>query len=376
MAIISHPNSSDVPLDAGEEFVGAFVQVSGAFATVSVLIHSDQQSATGGLQFEWSTDGVNVDDRQSFDYAGSASQLGLMVMATVRAANMRVRYVNNSLTDQTFMRLQTLLHDKTPSASISYLGQAVTANDDVLVTKAVLAARRVDSPADVVLPFATNDPFLIIASPPNTGVIFQRSVFASTFPTQLDFFGIGGANRKYMSVHNNANADLYLNMNSGTVSTNNFTERLKPGDTWRLPLSWPRYGGPVFGLWVATTEVVSAVKFARLRATAIGDTIIVPAVAGAKIRVLGYTVTTQTSGAAVDLFFKSGASTDLASIRDIDGLFPVSYAGGQGAPAFETAAGAALVVGLTAAKQIDGHLSYVEVAPGVVTGNAQVIELL
>lgn len=372
MAIVSAENSSDVPLLAGEEFVGEFVKVS-PYATVSVLIHSDEQSANDGLRLEWSIDNENVDDRQSFDYAGSASSLGLMVMATVRAAYVRVRYVNNALTDQTFMRLQTLLHDKTPSASISYLGQAVTGADDVLVTKSVLAARRVDSPDDVVLPFASADPFLIITAPPNTSVIFQRSVFASTFPSQLDFFGIGGANRKYMSVHNNANADLYLNQNFGTVSTSNFTERLKPGETWRMPYSWPRYGGPVFGLWVPSAEAVSAVKFARINASAVGDATVIPAVPGSRLRILNYMLTTGDGGYGKNVWLKSGPSTDLVGPIYLDKGVAVSASG----EVLQTGVGEPFVIGLAAGgKPISGHVAYVEVAPGIVTGNAQVIELL
>lgn len=107
--------------------------------------------------------------------------------------------------------------------------------------------------------------------------------------------------------------------------------------------------------------LTATIKFARLRVTSIGDTTIVPAVPGKKIRVLGYMLTTQTANSAVDLFFKSGPATDLASVRDIDGQYPVVYAGSLAAPAFETATGQPLVIGMTANKSVDGHLTYVEV---------------
>lgn len=251
MAIISQANSSDSPLVAGGEFLGEFVKVS-PYATVSVLIHADEQSANDGLQIEWSTDFENVDDRQSFDYAGSASQLGLMVMATVRAAYMRVRYVNNSLTDQTFMRLQTLLHDKTPSGSISYLGQSVTSNDDVLLTKAVLAARRIDVPSDVVLPFATNDPFLIVEHPPNRSTLIERTVSQATFSQQLDFFGLFGGTRRVISVFNDStNAALKVRFGSGATQSD-WSVKLKPQCFWELPLAWGLFSGAVHGIWEST----------------------------------------------------------------------------------------------------------------------------
>lgn len=250
---------------------------------------------------------------------------------------------------------------------------------NVPINKSILVARNIQSPNEVLMPYCTNDPFLIVDSPPNSGVIFGRTVPASASSVQLDFFGIVGFNRAYMSICNNSpESDLLVNLNFGPASPTNFTERLEPGETWRLPLSWVKFGGPVTGIWVPAAEVVSAVKFARLRATAAGDTTIVPGVPGAQIRVLGYGLTAATAllGATVDLFFKSGSSTDLGGIRALSGTYPVSYGGGLEAPAFQTAVGQAFVVGLTAARSVDGHLNYVEVRPGTATGDAQVIELL
>lgn len=102
-------------------------------------------------------------------------------------------------------------------------------------------------------------------------------------------------------------------------------------------------------------------KFARLNLSASGDTTVVAAVPSKKIRVLNYFVTTQTANAAVTVAFKSGSSTILGEIREIDGLYPAAMPGNLLGPLFETAAGEALVVNLSAAKVVSGHLTYVEV---------------
>lgn len=248
MAVVSPENSSDQLLAAGGTFQGEFVKVAN-YATVSVLIHSNAASATNGLHIEWSTDAENVDDRQSFNYAGSASGLGLMVMATVRAAYVRIRYVNSSLTAQTFMRLQTLLHDKPPSASISYIGQPVTANDDALLTKSVLAARRVDSPQDVVMPFATGDPFLIVEHPPNRATLIENTVSQSTSSQQLDFFGLFGGTRRVMTVFNDSTSAALKIRFGSAASQSDWSVKLRPQCLWELPLTWGLYSGTVHGVW-------------------------------------------------------------------------------------------------------------------------------
>lgn len=103
------------------------------------------------------------------------------------------------------------------------------------------------------------------------------------------------------------------------------------------------------------------VKFARINLALLGDTTVVAAVPGKKIQVLSYMVTTTAANAAVRLQFKSGAVTVLGEVEDIDGAYPVPMAGSILGPLFETAAGEALVLNLSAIKVVKGHLSYVEV---------------
>lgn len=99
-------------------------------------------------------------------------------------------------------------------------------------------------------------------------------------------------------------------------------------------------------------------KFASIDIAASGDTTEVALVVGKKIRVLAYRFV---SAGAVSVRFKSGASTNLT------GAMSTGAAGGGGGAAFnpighfETASGEALVMNLSAAVQVSGHLCYVEV---------------
>lgn len=97
-------------------------------------------------------------------------------------------------------------------------------------------------------------------------------------------------------------------------------------------------------------------KFASIAATASGQTTIVAAVAGKKIRTKQYTYIV---GGAVDVKFQS-ASTDLTGAQE-------HSAKGEGAAPehedglFETVAGEALNINLSGAVNVSGSLQYEEV---------------
>jgi hypothetical protein len=98
-------------------------------------------------------------------------------------------------------------------------------------------------------------------------------------------------------------------------------------------------------------------KFAVIAASSSGDNTVVAAVASKKIRVISYTVVAIT---AVNAKWKSGASTDKS------GLLYCGATGGVANPynplgLLETASGEALVLNLSAAVAVGGHLTYVEV---------------
>lgn len=99
--------------------------------------------------------------------------------------------------------------------------------------------------------------------------------------------------------------------------------------------------------------------FATISTSASGDTTLVAAQPGRKIRVVSYTVI---AAGDVSVKFKSG-STDITGAMPLttnggaapsgSGLAPSGFAG-----LFETASGEALVINLSAAVAVGGHLTY------------------
>ena len=240
-------NSTTTPLGASGAFQGTFNDVT-AYASISVLVHSDRASATNGFILQWSTNGTDVDDQQTFNYAGSVAEQGKVVHAAVRAKFFRLRYVNTSLV-QTFLRIQTLLRRGSPQGSVSSLGLQPSQQHDAVSVNAQLVARQVDSPSTLVLPFASGDPFLIATPPPNSSVVQnETTVIASLAAVNLDL-GFFGSTRHHFHVFNDTvRGNLHIRFGSAP-SISNFNVKVPPRHFWELPTTWRRWPGNIQGIW-------------------------------------------------------------------------------------------------------------------------------
>lgn len=102
-------------------------------------------------------------------------------------------------------------------------------------------------------------------------------------------------------------------------------------------------------------------KFAAISASSSGDNTVVAAVANRKIKVLNYAAIAASD---VSVTWKSGSSTSISGAIPFPangGLAPV---GGPNTPVgmvplFETATGEALVMNLSSAVLVAGHLAYI-----------------
>jgi hypothetical protein len=110
----------------------------------------------------------------------------------------------------------------------------------------------------------------------------------------------------------------------------------------------------------AVTSAYVSGRHAKIDAANLGDNEIIAAKAGVAFLVVAYTI--QNSGAAtVTTKWKSGASMDLTGPQ----MFPNPGDGGSIAECkrghFMTAPGEALMLNLSAAEQVGGHVTYEEV---------------
>lgn len=111
---------------------------------------------------------------------------------------------------------------------------------------------------------------------------------------------------------------------------------------------------------LGTGTTTATIKTAVINATASGDTQVVAAVAGKKIRLLAYAFVSDT---AVTVKFRDNSATpvDLTGPMAVAANGGVSYAGGFDSWVGETAAGQALMINLSANANVGGHITYIEV---------------
>lgn len=103
-------NSTNDALDNGETFTGSGVNVA-EYGTVTVGVKTDQ---SGTLYMEFSPDCINWDSSLSFAVAASTNEVHRL---TVTRPCYRTRFTNDSGSNQTYLRLTTILGNHPPLTS-------------------------------------------------------------------------------------------------------------------------------------------------------------------------------------------------------------------------------------------------------------------
>jgi hypothetical protein len=107
-AVISAGNSTTTPLAGGATFTGTAVDIS-TFSQVQVYVKSDQASAVGGVQLEFSPDGTTWGDTSVYDFTpGSTTNADQSYNVGSRAKFFRFVYTNGA-TPQGSVLISTLL---------------------------------------------------------------------------------------------------------------------------------------------------------------------------------------------------------------------------------------------------------------------------
>lgn len=129
---ISTINSTNTPLLANAEFTGDYEECLG-YSNLNIILSSDVASAIDGIKIEWSTDGVNVDATD--EYTTSTPTSDTLSFGVV-SRYFRIRYINGAV-DQSFFRLQALLHITRPKPSTHRIESPITGENDSELVKAV-----------------------------------------------------------------------------------------------------------------------------------------------------------------------------------------------------------------------------------------------
>ena len=127
-------NSSTSTLTANSTFTGTWVEVL-EFAHITVQVRASHDSATDGLSIQWSSDGSNIDDTDTFKVVANT---GKIFTFGPQARYMRIVYTNGG-TNQTSFRLQTILKLHSQKPSSHRINASIMTEDDAELVKAVLA---------------------------------------------------------------------------------------------------------------------------------------------------------------------------------------------------------------------------------------------
>jgi len=122
-------NSSTAPLNNNVTFTGTATDVS-SYPSVVFAVKTDQD---GMAYIDFSIDGTNWDSTLSFNITANVNEVHRI---TVTRKYFRMRIFNNSGSNQTYLRLQSLLGSQTPLTSP--LNGTVQDDADSLVTRSVL----------------------------------------------------------------------------------------------------------------------------------------------------------------------------------------------------------------------------------------------
>jgi len=128
-------NSTSTPLGIDAVFPGASTDVLN-YASISIIVFADEDSATDGLSVQWSSDNTNWDVQDDFTITAS---IGKTFNFQPTGRYMKVVYTNGG-TEQSAFRLQTVLRPVTIKGSTHRLSDEITTQDDAELVKAILAA--------------------------------------------------------------------------------------------------------------------------------------------------------------------------------------------------------------------------------------------
>jgi hypothetical protein len=135
--VVDSGNSSTTPLVANDTFTGAFTDIL-QYRSIQILIRSDQDSASGGVKFQWSSDGISVDLEEDLSYVGGA--IGRGYNQSPRGRFFRIVYTNGG-TNQTVFRLQSILQPQDVGIYTRAIDRVIDENFTAVLTRGVIVGK-------------------------------------------------------------------------------------------------------------------------------------------------------------------------------------------------------------------------------------------
>lgn len=127
-------NSTTTPLGVSGVFTGAWTDASN-YSAIQIGIYTDQNSATLGIEIQFSYNGVIVDHKHQYTYESSSDGVGYTFQPEFKY--FRLVYTNGTVA-QTTVNIYTAMKPTAVFPSQYRVEQAVTGQSQALVTKGVI----------------------------------------------------------------------------------------------------------------------------------------------------------------------------------------------------------------------------------------------
>lgn len=134
--VVSTNNSTTSVLSGGAVFTGTGDDCLG-YTSVTITLKASHDSASSGMQFQFSPDNTNWDDSTNFTYTASNAR---RFQFPVTARYFRVVYTNGA-TLQTYFRVQTILHTQDILTTIHRVDDVLNTDRSATLTKSVMVGK-------------------------------------------------------------------------------------------------------------------------------------------------------------------------------------------------------------------------------------------
>jgi hypothetical protein len=307
--LVDSGNSTTATLTSGSTFTGTGHTTLG-YAFIQVIVYSDQNSATLGVQIQFSPDNVTWNDSSewTFTAGGSSPNNGQTYGAAARAQYYRIVYTNGS-TNQTVFKLNTVLKNHSTAGDMVTMSTVPNSTNHALLSKSSIVGLTTGGGGGFVDVKVNPSGSLTTASSTldgsgnaitsnstttsaTTGLDMNLRSILNTAPTTPGFLDIKGADGNVFVRQATA-----ANLNATVVGTGTFAVQATQSGTWTVTQSGTWNVGTISAA-VNTGQQTSNTSAVQLSASSTVPTngIIVRALAGnvANVYIGGSSVTTST----------------------------------------------------------------------------------
>jgi hypothetical protein len=132
-------NSRDTILTNGQVFTGNWIDTTG-YVQAIIDVNTDEDAASGGMRFEYSTDGINVDHAHTFTPLANDPD-GHHYATTLDSQYFRVKYTNGGVTQGAFSLSTTLFKNAPEEGHVHPVNYVIDDDHQASIVRAVLVAK-------------------------------------------------------------------------------------------------------------------------------------------------------------------------------------------------------------------------------------------